>query len=130
MPPDSRVVTRATIFGNPWVAGSAAAFWWPSHANGGRWVSTHPIPEGRLDAREAVAQFGGWLAGDPIPSGLLPEGLTALGRVAVREALGVRRGLVLSALPSLRGKNLVCFCPPGSPCHADVLLRLAIGVAK
>ena len=25
----------------------------------------------------------------------------------------------------LRGKNLACFCKPGSPCHADVLLGLA-----
>lgn len=25
----------------------------------------------------------------------------------------------------LRGKNLACFCPLGSPCHADVLLEMA-----
>lgn len=25
----------------------------------------------------------------------------------------------------LRGKNLACWCKPGTPCHADVLLRLA-----
>jgi hypothetical protein len=25
----------------------------------------------------------------------------------------------------LRGKNLACWCKPGSPCHADVLLRIA-----
>ena len=25
----------------------------------------------------------------------------------------------------LRGKNLACWCPPGRPCHADVLLELA-----
>lgn len=25
----------------------------------------------------------------------------------------------------LRGKNLACFCPIGSPCHADVLLEIA-----
>lgn len=23
----------------------------------------------------------------------------------------------------LRGKNLACWCPPGEPCHADVLLQ-------
>lgn len=27
----------------------------------------------------------------------------------------------------LRGKNLACWCAPGSPCHADVLLELANG---
>jgi hypothetical protein len=25
----------------------------------------------------------------------------------------------------LRGKDLACFCKPGSPCHADVLLEIA-----
>lgn len=25
----------------------------------------------------------------------------------------------------LRGKNLACWCPPGAPCHADVLLEIA-----
>ena len=28
-------------------------------------------------------------------------------------------------LGELRGKNLACWCKPGSPCHADVLLDLA-----
>ena len=28
----------------------------------------------------------------------------------------------------LRGKDLACWCPPGAPCHADVLLLLANGV--
>lgn len=30
----------------------------------------------------------------------------------------------------LRGKNLACWCPIGSPCHADVLLALANGEAR
>ena len=28
-------------------------------------------------------------------------------------------------LGPLRGKNLACWCKPGAPCHADVLLELA-----
>jgi len=28
-------------------------------------------------------------------------------------------------LSPLRGRNLACWCPPGEPCHADVLLELA-----
>jgi hypothetical protein len=27
----------------------------------------------------------------------------------------------------LRGKDLACWCKPGEPCHADVLLELANG---
>ena len=28
-------------------------------------------------------------------------------------------------LEKLRGKHLACWCKPGEPCHADVLLKLA-----
>lgn len=35
------------------------------------------------------------------------------------------RNHVLENLASLRGKNLACWCRPGLPCHADVLLELA-----
>lgn len=28
-------------------------------------------------------------------------------------------------LHTLRGKNLACWCKPGAPCHADVLLEIA-----
>lgn len=34
-------------------------------------------------------------------------------------------GNILARLPELRGKNLACWCKPGDPCHADVLLELA-----
>lgn len=33
-------------------------------------------------------------------------------------------------LATLKGKNLACWCRPGAPCHADVLLELANGNAK
>ena len=33
--------------------------------------------------------------------------------------------LILERMPELRGKNLACWCKPGTPCHADVLLELA-----
>ena len=41
------------------------------------------------------------------------------------EQSDARRARILDALPSLRGKNLMCFCPLDQPCHADVLLELA-----
>lgn len=28
-------------------------------------------------------------------------------------------------IEKLRGKNLACFCKEGSPCHADILLKIA-----
>ena len=33
-------------------------------------------------------------------------------------------------LSPLRGKNLACWCKPGEPCHADVLLELANETAR
>lgn len=36
-----------------------------------------------------------------------------------------RRKAIIEGLLTLRGKNLACWCKPGAPCHADVLLELA-----
>jgi hypothetical protein len=37
----------------------------------------------------------------------------------------LRRDELLKFLHELRGKNLVCWCKKGEPCHADVLLEIA-----
>lgn len=39
------------------------------------------------------------------------------------ECRGVERGVKI--VRELAGKNLACWCPLDSPCHADVLLRIA-----
>lgn len=36
-----------------------------------------------------------------------------------------QRAAINEGLSKLRGKNLACWCRPGDPCHADVLLKLA-----
>ena len=36
-----------------------------------------------------------------------------------------RRKTFTEGLGELRGKNLACWCKPGEPCHADVLLEMA-----
>jgi hypothetical protein len=33
--------------------------------------------------------------------------------------------LVEAAMRELEGRDLCCWCPPGDPCHGDVLLRYA-----
>ena len=46
-----------------------------------------------------------------------------------------RRDLIAGSLPftiddvrrELKGKDLICWCKPGAPCHADVLLDVANG---
>jgi hypothetical protein len=52
-------------------------------------------------AEQAVADYEKWLTTDP-------KGLHIL----------------RAAKSQLRGKNLACWCKPGAPCHADVLLLL------
>lgn len=64
----------------------------------------------------AVFAFEDWLTGNPwaCPAG---------------DAYDARRQRLLYALPTLRGKDLACWCPLDKPCHADVLIRLANGDA-
>ncbi len=48
--------------------------------------------------------------------------------VAKFKAFVGRRPELISEFKSrLRGKNLACWCKPGAPCHADVLLEIANG---
>lgn len=66
----------------------------------------------------AVALHRAWLTG------------RSIGKETSAE-LQQRRKTVLEALPSLRGKNLACWCPlpgRGEPdnCHAALLLELAV----
>lgn len=70
------------------------------------WGNPFIVTEGR-SARDAVSAFRTWLTTD-VTAGL-PE----------------RKAAILANLPRLRGKNLACWCKPGAPCHADVLLELA-----
>lgn len=37
----------------------------------------------------------------------------------------LNQDFIAVARDDLRGKNLACWCPIGSPCHADILLKLA-----
>ena len=38
--------------------------------------------------------------------------------------------IMAESIDELVGKDLACWCPPGQPCHADVLLALANGRAE
>ena len=45
--------------------------------------------------------------------------------VEYRRAARLGHPGIPSDLSSLRGHDLACWCKPGDPCHADVLLELA-----
>ena len=48
-----------------------------------------------------------------------------LPKTAMTSARSAYRRMVLEGIGELRGLDLACWCKPGSPCHADVLLELA-----
>ena len=59
-------------------------------------------------AAQAVEAFRTWLTVDGCDAGI-PDSKKS----------------ILSELTVLRGKNLACWCKPGEPCHADVLLEIS-----
>jgi len=72
-----------------------------------QWGNPHrvglcPVCGADHTAEEAVAEYRAWLS-DNFGGAAIAERATRL----------------------LRGKDLACWCRPGAPCHADVLLELA-----
>ena len=112
------IVDRQTIWGNPWQAGDPGVFWWPSVRV---WIDARPMLAS-LSAADVVAIHRRWLV-DNDPA--LPPMVTEYGQGRVIGALEMRRALILSRLPELRGRDLCCPCKIGQPCHAHVLLELS-----
>jgi hypothetical protein len=99
MPPNTMSVARPGPWGNPFKVGAA-------------------IESGYATAETAqafvVECFGDWL------------GPTQSGRDWWQGPESDRRKKFFAEeIGQLRGKNLACWCKLGSPCHADVLLKLA-----
>lgn len=59
-----------------------------------------------------------------IVSTVLPSGFVYT-HLCTGDALLLCAQTILARLPELRGRDLCCWCRPGKPCHADVLLELA-----
>jgi len=70
-----------------------------------------------------IAGYGAWVALD---SQCCPRAVVTR-RLAVElfRAMVIAEGMVQRLQRGLRGRDLVCWCPPDQPCHADVLLELA-----
>lgn len=91
-------VARPTIWGNPWHVGTFG------HA-------------------QAVALYQTWIDGTVTDQDLR----NGYGQDSqhVAEFLIERRKRLQKEMHKLTGKNLACWCPQGTPCHADVLIKLA-----
>lgn len=101
-------------------------------ARPGRWGNPHvalrtwyhgPMPELGLGDFDAEAAADADREGARIA--------VALFRADWEQAMrGRNHGHARRELEQLRGKNLACWCEPGAPCHADVLLELANGPVR
>lgn len=98
-PPDAISVTRGPgrKYGNPFVVGKFCQYTYRTGV-----TETFMV----LDAEHAVRLFEAWLTTD------------------VEQPNEEYRQRLLAHLPNLRGRDLMCFCPAGSPCHRDTLLRI------
>jgi hypothetical protein len=97
MPENTVSVARPGKFGNPWTVKVAVE------------IGYSPA----VAAAVCVDHFDDWLRDDP-------DSVTRM----LQDSDYLRK-VVIEGLPSLRGKNLACWCAFDAPCHADVLLELA-----
>ncbi len=102
MPANTVNVARPGIWGNPYQV------WRNETAEGFEWlvtrVSCHwPVPNKAAGVTLAVEKYREFIVQE-LAKEIYPPHIV---------------------LHPLRGKNLACWCKPGTPCHADVLLELA-----
>ena len=118
--PDAVIVARPTMWGNPWRMGTPGTFWLPGYP------TADPLIGCAIDAADAVTLYRHLLTGGPDPrNSCLPADLSARGRRWTRALLREHATAILRDLPTLRGRDLACWCPLDCHCHADVLLEIA-----
>lgn len=100
MPANTMKVDRSTPWGNPFPVGSV--------------VDTSML-DWVLDAAKRLSI--------PHDTPLTTEQSVAMFKALVEKNLRSSWGKLMVKM--LRGKNLACWCKPGEPCHADVLLEIA-----
>lgn len=123
MPGNTVSVARPGMHGNPyivrfdpdWNGVRINALTMQPIIENGPWLCE--IPKGPKAHPEAV---GGWWFADKRDAAVKAVALFRLRATELLIGEPIRE-----RLPSLRGKNLACWCKLGEPCHADVLLELA-----
>lgn len=103
MPPNTMKVDRSTPWGNPFEVWREPGTGWLVTRTSCHW----PVANKNEGQALAVAKF----------------------REHMQERLAAEIYPAAVVLRELRGKNLACWCKPGAPCHADVLLELANSTA-
>lgn len=113
MPPNTINVARPTLWSNPFIIGAASGC---DFTDGG-----DPTPMIAAMTREQVIEFYRDMVLGMLSPDMHPHGH----RWMERFKKATSNAHPAEYLSSLRGKNLACWCKPGEPCHADVLLELA-----
>ena len=102
LPPNTVVVARPTVFGNPFTVTTKMQ---PGTSIGAyNYVAVPTVEEAVASYRAMVDQI-----------------------LAEPQQEGTRGWELKRLLPELRGRNLACWCRLDRPCHADVLLEVANG---
>ena len=88
------------------------------------------MPPNTVKVDRATRWGNPFKVGGSVHRGLAFSGRDEIVRDAAHAAQLFRQWLFTQARsadlqPLLRGKNLACWCKPGDPCHADVLLEIA-----
>jgi hypothetical protein len=105
LPATAVYIGRPGRFGNPFRVGNLHTV---QLENPFSLLSKSPALIVPRDAAQAVDMFRAWLDHDlHVPD------------------IDQRRTNLLDALPSLAGRDLLCWCPLDAECHADVLLERA-----
>lgn len=116
MKPQRIVLSRGSGFNLQTISQALNGLPAQSVARPGRWGNPFVIAqiaeaEG-IDAKaaqvEAISRFEHWMGGT-LPAELSPGPPPAIADIKAH----------------LAGKNLACWCRAGTPCHADILIRLA-----
>lgn len=108
-PEGAVVVSRPGRWGNPFEVTKGPVNWYVYEPNSRQQFDELGSLTTRAEAQEfAVSLYAAWLKG----------GVSAV-------ELEPRRRWILDNLGALADKDLCCWCPAGTPCHADVLMRLA-----
>jgi len=109
-PPNSVIVDRTSKWGNPFIVGE--------HINKDVARVTDPIvlDEGVIvrDIAHAIELYRMWITGD-WKTDYLKRAATMLFEKVNKQKI----------INELGGKDLICFCKEGDPCHADILLEIA-----
>ena len=97
LPENTKCVNRGTKWGNPFKVLEEDKSWVVKDSDNNYWGEIYDNKGDAID--KSIECFSGWIDG----------------KVLIKKL----------DLSELKGKNLACFCPEGSSCHGDVLLKLA-----